>query len=154
MPRRSPKKQNSIRNPTAFDPSYDDHEHEKNFVLPDQTPWHWNSPLALPPKIHWTCTVAPSTTSTWKSRWCNEHLASGWNGWRHSVYFLTQAMWDVKTMISKVALQIIPMLSLATTGSQKKQVPFFLSFFLVITRVKTRKKLDFDLIFLSVLYLF
>ena len=38
MPRRSPKQQNSIPNPTAFDPSYDDHEQEKNFVLLDQTP--------------------------------------------------------------------------------------------------------------------
>jgi len=114
MPRRSPKQQNSIPNPTAFDPSYDDHEQEKNFVLLDQTPWHWNSPLALPPQIHWICTVAPSTTSTWKSRWCNEHLASGWNGWWNSVYFLTRAMWDVKTMIKKIALQIVLVLSLAS----------------------------------------
>ena len=38
MPRKSPKQQNSIPNPTAFDPSYDDHEQENFFVLLDQTP--------------------------------------------------------------------------------------------------------------------
>lgn len=39
----------------------------KTFVLHDQTLRHWNSPVALPPQIHWIRPVAASITGTYKS---------------------------------------------------------------------------------------